>query len=705
MSLTRGEPCPINPLRLELELTYLTSHKIKNSDSDVASALQSLQAEHRLLLTGTPLQNNLQEMWALLHWLLREVFTEDTEHAFKQAFNLGEGKVSTTFINACRQLLELLMLRRMKESPGVNLGLPPKEEILLYVPLTPMQRFWYTRLLTRADTATLDDLFKGAGQKALQAAGDEMPEDPVQAVEEESGDAWLESKQIMQMALDKEEKEEAGSNQWRKLMSLITDLRKTCIHPYIMNGVEPNPYFLGDHIKTASGKFILLDKLVDQLVVKERRKIIIFAGWTSTLNLCEDLLATKGARDHEAPFRYLRLDGSKGRAMRNLAMRMFNDEQSDHRIMLVSTRAGGLGINLVSASAVIFMDEDWNPQVTLQAEARAHRMGQTKKVTVYKLCTQGTVEEQMLGRIRKKLFLSAKITESMRNIHSVEYKSSKKRKRSSEYGDEAQANDEPALSTGQLKSLLRLGARTLARPAMDVTAMLNWDFDTMIRECKDNVDDETTEHDADENAWLNTMERVETAVFEGRKHHKQLKTKEDIDLELSRAARREGKNTTVMVDGYMINKESMQCADWEAVPTLAGKDPRLAEPVRAKRAKIENQSTCQCCWDGGELVLCSGCPRSYHYQCLDPEFKAKARAKTNFYCSQHQCFDCGAKTDSAGGIVYRCRWCEKGFCEDCNQWDIAKIIGPTLPEHEMLGFGEVNQAVSWIRGLHEGGSC
>jgi SWI/SNF-related matrix-associated actin-dependent regulator of chromatin subfamily A member 5 len=660
--------------------------------------LQSLQAEHRLLLTGTPLQNNLKEMWALLHWLMPEVFTDDTQRSFQDAFNLGKGKVSTTFMDDCRKLLELLMLRRMKSSPGVNLGLPPKEEVLLYVPLTPMQRFWYTRLLTRTDQATLDDLFRGAGAKALKAeAEDDSLQKLVNASTSVQGseDAWHESREIIQKALDKEQQEEAADGgQWRKLMSLITELRKTCIHPYIMGAAEPDPYFLGDHVRTASGKFILLDKLVDQLVVKERRKIIIFAGWTSILNLTEDMLATKGAKDQNAPFRYLRLDGQTNRAKRNLSIRMFNDEQSDHRIMLLSTRAGGLGINLVSASAVIFMDEDWNPQVTVQAEARAHRIGQTKKVTVYKLCTQGTVEEQMLGRIRKKLFLSAKITESMRNIHTVGNTETKKRKRSSGVDNDGQAKDEPALSTGQLKSLLRLGARTLARPEVDMTAMLNWDFDTMIRECKDKADDQTSEDDVDEDAWLNTMEKVETTVFEGKKHHAKIDTKEAVQLELTRADRREGKNTTVMVDGFMINKESIQCGDWEAVPTFAGKDPRLADRPRAKKAKIENQTICQCCWDGGQLILCSGCPRSYHYKCMDVDFKAKSRGKMHFYCSQHECAECGAKTGDAGGMLYRCRWCEKAYCEDCNEWDVATLVGNTLPEHEMLGFGEVTQAVS-----------
>ncbi|KAK4543606.1 hypothetical protein LTR36_005501 [Oleoguttula mirabilis] len=685
-------------------------HKIKNEKSNMASALQSLQAEYRLLLTGTPLQNNLKEAWALFHWLFPEVFPENTSDRFQNAFDLTQGKVSTGFMDDARRLLELVMLRRMKSSPGVNLGLPPKTEVLLYVPLTPMQRFWYTRLLTKADNGMLNELFKGAKDKEKIALQQESQEDKQLSLLEQGAavadavseggpgdsDVWAEQKEIMERAVNSEGGGGSGL-EWKKMMMLMVQLRKACNHPYLMPNAAPEPYYLGEHIKTASGKFIVLDKLVEELVVKQRKKVLIFSGFTSFLNLCEDLLALKGANTHDPPFRYVRFDGSTARAKRNLGIRMFNDASSDFRVMLISTRAGGLGVNLAAASDVIFMDEDWNPQVTLQAEARAHRIGQTNPVTVYKICTSGTVEEQMMGRIRKKLYLSAKITESMRNIHSGEDQHHKKRKRVSE--NVSFQEDEPPLGVSQLKSLLRKGAQTLVRPEVDVTAMLDWDFQTMIDKCKDNADDPTvgsrddgTGAEADEEAWLNSMEKVECAVFEGRKHQRQLEKAIKENTELARADRRVGKNTTVMIDGFAINKESLQCADWEAVPTMAGKDPRLAEPVRAKRAKIVNQDYCQHCWDGGEIVLCSGCPRSYHTKCLSKEWQVKAKGKMNFFCPQHQCVDCDAKTGEAGGMIFRCRWCQNGYCEDCLDFETAKLLGDSLPELEMLGFGAMPQA-------------
>ena len=321
--------------------------------------------------------------------------------------------------------------------------------------------------------------------------------------------------------------------------------------------------------------------------------------------------------------------------------------------------------------------------------------GQTQKVTVFKISTQGTVEEQMMGRIRKKLYLSAKITESMRNIHSAA-EQGKKRKRASA----AAEDDTPQLDTTSLKSLIRRGAQTLSRPENDVTEMMSWDWQTTLEKCKDKPadahiaeNDDAAVNNETEQSWLNTMEKVECAVFEGKKHRKQMEAAAKTGpVDLLRADRRLNKNTTVMMDGFAINKESLNCGDWEAVPTLAGKDPRLAEPKREKKAAVTNQEHCAVCWDGGDMVCCSGCPRSYHVKCLDKSFQLRAKSKMQFYCPQHECIDCQGKTGNVGGMVYRCRWCERAYCEDCLDWDTVRLVGETLPELEMLGFGAMQNA-------------
>ncbi|KAL8738170.1 MAG: hypothetical protein Q9181_001028 [Wetmoreana brouardii] len=680
-------------------------HKIKNDKSLTAKALQALGAEFRLILTGTPLHNDMLELWALLHWLYPEVFTDTSAVSFKEAFNLTKGAVSTDFMDNARRLLEHIMLRRMKSSREVNLNLPPKTEILLYMPLTPMQRFWYTRLLTRADQGLLDDLFQDAQEKEAQALEKEAKEqqswegkdlEQLEALEKTGGDAtWQESKQILQQALQQEQQDETKKTAWKKLMNLLMQLRKCCNHPYLLPHAEPNPYCLGEHVVHASGKLIVLDKLLQELVVKQKKKILIFSGFTRMIDCCEDFLNLRGGNGEQ--FRYLRLEGSTPRARRNLCIRMFNQQDSEHRVMLISTRAGGLGINLTAASDVIMMDQDWNPQITLQAEARAHRIGQIKPVTIYKLCTQGTVEEQMLGRIQKKLYLSAKVTESMQSVHGP------KQAKKGSGGQAATADaDMPQLNTTQLMSLVRRGARALAHPELDVNDMLKWDFSTMLEKCKDKPADAFVARDTgaatavkedDEKQWLEQIEQVQSRVFQGKKYSKQKDSDySSIAEHWSRADRRVGKETTAMVDGFAISKQSMSCGNWEAVPTMAGKDPRLSSPKRLKKPPVINQEHCQVCWDGGDLILCSNCPRSYHYDCLDPGAKSRSRGTMSFNCSQHQCWDCEQKTSDAGGLIFRCRWCERGFCEDCLDWEKTELIGDSLKEYEILGYPPVTQA-------------
>jgi hypothetical protein len=678
-------------------------HKIKSSVTQISTALKSISAEYRLILTGTPLQNNLVEMWALLTWLYPNVFDEKTATLFKESFDLSKGKANKQTMNDARRLLELIMLRRMKDSPSVNLGLPPKEEILLYVPLTPMQKFWYTRLLTRIDDGMLNELFADGKSKEKAAIEEDIKENELlhkmEKVDEvvnagKDGD-WDETTEIMREVIAKEQTDpDSNKGAWKKLMNLVMQLRKCCSHPYLLPGVGPDPYYLGDHIIQASGKFILLAKLLKHTVFNEGKKVLIFSGFTRTLDYCEDLLSLISG--HGEKFKHLRLDGSTARARRNLDIRLFNQHDSSYKVMLLSTRAGGLGINLTSAQDVIFLDEDWNPQITLQAEARAHRIGQTKPVTIYKLCTQGTVEEQMMGRIRKKLYLSAKITESMQSIHGKQALVETKGK-----GSRASLNEDmPQMDTTQLKTLVRRGAQTLSHPEIDVKEMISWDLETMMANCRDKpadlTDSAASHSEIDEDNWLAVMERVECAVFDGKRYQRQLDSSSKGNTNaanilpdtITREDRRKGKNTTVMVGGYAISKESINCGDWEAVPTFAGKDPRLAEPVRDKRREFNHEDHCLACFedaDAGHMVECKSCPRAYHYDCLEPQYKSKVKGFSGFYCSQHNCWDCGKTTSDAGGLIFRCRWCPQGFCEDCLDWDSTVLIGENLPEFELLG--------------------
>lgn len=294
-----------------------------------------------------------------------------------------------------------------------------------------------------------------------------------------------------------------------------------------------------------------------------------------------------------------------------------------------------------------------------------------------------------MGRIRKKLYLSTKITESMRTMFGEHV--------SDTGGTTLVGGDAPEMKTSQLKSLVRRGAQTLSHPEIDVTEMLSWDLDTMLQKCRDKPADafqkpgaDSTE--VDEQKWLSVIERVETAVFDGKRYQRKLEKagpKGVTDISNIREDRRQRKAMTVMVDGYEVSKESLDCAEWEAVPTMAGKDPRLANAVREKRHEYLHEEHCLACFQGseiGHMVECKSCPRALHFDCLDEEYQEKVKGFAGFFCPQHYCCECGKSTTDAGGLVYRCRWCPRGFCEDCIEWgeENLELIGENLPEFEMI---------------------
>ena len=168
-------------------------------------------------------------------------------------------------------------------------------------------------------------------------------------------------------------------------------LRKICNHPYMFEGVEPedSPEF-GDHLITNSGKMIFLDKLVKK-VKAQGEQILLFSNFKMLLTIIEDYCETQ-----DIP--YVRLDGNTELDEREELIEDFTRPGSDKILFLISTRAGGLGLNLASANHVVLFDSDFNPQVDMQAMDRAHRIGQRKKVYVYRLVCRDTIEEKIVQR-------------------------------------------------------------------------------------------------------------------------------------------------------------------------------------------------------------------------------------------------------------------------------------------------------------------
>ena len=316
------------------------AHRIKNEKSVLSQVVRIFSTKHRLLLTGTPLQNNLQELWALLNFLMPSVFACSQD--FNQWFDLTSADLNdqSFIITQLHRILRPFMLRRLKRE--VETKLPPKKELYVFLGMTDLQRDIYKKILTRNI-----DIVNGFGEKS-------------------------------------------------QLMNTIMQLRKTCNHPYLFESVEPGPPFLdGEHLIEASMKFKFLDKIIPR-IIKKGSKILIFTQMTRLLDILDDFLTYRG-------YKFCRIDGSTHYIDRESQIDKFQAEDSEINIFLLSTRAGGLGINLHAANTVIIYDSDWNPQVDIQAQDRAHRIGQTKVVTVYRFVTEGSVEEKIAERAAKKL--------------------------------------------------------------------------------------------------------------------------------------------------------------------------------------------------------------------------------------------------------------------------------------------------------------
>jgi SWI/SNF-related matrix-associated actin-dependent regulator of chromatin subfamily A member 5 len=319
------------------------AHRIKNENSSLSEIVRTFNSRNRMLITGTPLQNNLHELWALLNFLLPDVFGES--EAFDQWFstqNDGEDAV----VQQLHKILRPFLLRRVKAD--VEKSLLPKKESNVYVGMSEMQIKWYRKILEKDI-----DAVNGAGGK-------------------------------------KESK--------TRLLNIVMQLRKCCNHPYLFEGAEPGPpYTTDEHLVDNAAKMVMLDKLLKRFQANGDR-VLIFSQMSRVLDILEDYSVMRG-------YQYCRIDGSTAHEDRIAAIDDYNRENSEKFLFLLTTRAGGLGINLTSANVVILFDSDWNPQADLQAMDRAHRIGQKKQVYVYRFITENAIEEKVLERAAQKLRL------------------------------------------------------------------------------------------------------------------------------------------------------------------------------------------------------------------------------------------------------------------------------------------------------------
>ena len=419
---------------------------MKNLNCRLIKELKQYRSANRLLITGTPLQNNLAELWSLLNFLMPEVF--DTLENFESFFDFSavlekgghkeiiEKEQKSNLVASLHAILKPFLLRRVKTD--VETELPKKREYILYAPLTQPQKELYKNILegtsrsyleqqvvdrmveksasmpnsrsaslkrkladdegtpnsksaktSRASTpSSARSTRKGGKRKSYKEVSDrqyfrELEQSSDSDASEDEAD---EEEQQRLRTLELAKKEIAN----KKLQNPIMQLRLACNSPH-------NFYWPWDADETpdaslvrSSGKLRILDQLIPHLLSRGH-KILIFSQFKSTLDILEDWAALH----HGWPT--CRIDGGVAAAERRQQIRSFNEDQ-DTQLFLLSTRAGGQGINLAAADTVVLFDSDWNPQQDLQAQDRAHRIGQTRPVVVYRLATRGTVEQTLLEK-------------------------------------------------------------------------------------------------------------------------------------------------------------------------------------------------------------------------------------------------------------------------------------------------------------------
>lgn len=320
------------------------AHRLKNQSSLLHRTLSEFSVVFRLLLTGTPIQNSLQELYSLLSVVEPDLFCREQVEDFVQRYQDIEKESKSA--SELHRLLQPFLLRRVKAQVATEL--PKKTEVVIYHGMSALQKKYY--------------------------------------------------KAILMKDLDAFENETAKKV---KLQNVLTQLRKCVDHPYLFDGVEPEPFEVGEHLIEASGKLHLLDRLLAFLYSGGHR-VLLFSQMTHMLDILQDYMDYRG-------YSYERVDGSVRGEERHLAIKNFGKQPIF--VFLLSTRAGGVGMNLTAADTVIFVDSDFNPQNDLQAAARAHRIGQNKSVKVIRLIGRDTVEEIVYRKAASKLQLTNMVIE------------------------------------------------------------------------------------------------------------------------------------------------------------------------------------------------------------------------------------------------------------------------------------------------------
>ncbi|OAL66313.1 SNF2 family helicase/ATPase [Trichophyton rubrum] len=428
-------------------------HRLKNMNCKLIKELLTYPSANRLLITGTPLQNNIAELWSLLHFLLPEIFNDldNFQSWFDFSSVLDDSDQNAVnerrrrnLVSTMHAILKPFLLRRVKTD--VESSLPKKREYVLYAPLTPEQKELYVQIVNGTSRQYLEEkaaeriearngsekqsrarsLKRGASGSELstpnKSAKSSRDSTPTRArrrgrsknYKEESDRDFNSKLARLEKGIQEETPEESELSEGemdeieraktmklakkeissKKLQNPVMQARLVCNSPLNFYWPWGEDSGVDSTLITSSGKMLLLDRLVPCLISKGH-KVLIFSQFKGQLDILEDWATQLRS------WNCCRIDGAIAQADRQEQINAFNNDP-DYRIFLLSTRAGGQGINLTAADTVILFDSDWNPQQDLQAQDRAHRIGQTKPVIVYRLATRGTIEQTLLERAGSK---------------------------------------------------------------------------------------------------------------------------------------------------------------------------------------------------------------------------------------------------------------------------------------------------------------
>lgn len=434
-------------------------HRLKNLNCRLIRELQTYQSANRLLITGTPLQNNLAELWSLLHFLMPTIF--DKLESFEAWFDFSALKEKNGYeqilsedrkknlVTSLHAILKPFLLRRVKAD--VEHSLPKKREYVLYAPLTQTQRELYQEILDGNSRAYLENKAvetlsregtpnNRSALKRKIASGTSTPNKSAKTSRASTPASVAGSTRSLRIKKGKQNYEELSDTAYfkqledgsspapveepdssdleeeerartlalakkqigaKKLQNPIIQLRLCCNSPH--NFYYPftaeDESDVDETLVTESGKMLLLDRLLPALL-KEGHKVLIFSQFKTQLDLIETYCTVL------RHWPICRIDGSIPQSERQEQINSFNASKTGDKdatnVFLLSTRAGGQGINLAAADTVLLFDSDWNPQQDLQAQDRAHRIGQTRPVIVYRFATKGTVETMLLEKAESK---------------------------------------------------------------------------------------------------------------------------------------------------------------------------------------------------------------------------------------------------------------------------------------------------------------